>query len=197
MVDDRNDKTLAKQAAAQPVRTMWICPQCGKTVDMSRRYCNCHTDVRQATTTNSANRPEVGPCNFETKGLNCSDCPEDCLYCASFGEPAINSDGYGGKECRHRFGSAKCNCCQAQIDLAINLRDNVNVSQLTMEILARRRAAGKPEDAGGKNIWLEAADVIRAQMEEPVLKRINQYRERAGSPELLGRDIEDLQREGL
>jgi hypothetical protein len=180
MVDDRKDKTLAEQAAKQSVFLMWICPSCGKTVDMSRRYCNCHADVRHAKITASANLPEIGPCNFETERLNCNDCPEDCMYCASFGEPETNSDGYGGKDCRHRFGSAKCYCCQAQIDLALALRDEMNVSQLVQDVLERRKAAGKPEDAGGKNIWLEAADVIRDQMEEPVLNRINQYRERAG-----------------
>jgi hypothetical protein len=177
----QDGETLAKKAAAQPVRTMWICPQCGKTVDMSRRYCNCHAWLGRATTTASADLPEVKPCNFETKGLNCSDCPKDCLYCASFGEPAINSDGYGGKDCQHRFGSAKCYCCQAQIEIDISWKThNIDFSQLTRKVLEGRRAEGKPEDLAGKNIFLEAADVIRAQMEEPVLNRIKQKWERAG-----------------
>jgi hypothetical protein len=175
MMGEKKDKAPAKQA-----RLMHICPACGKTVDMSRRYCDCHASLNRAATTVSAEPPEVKPTNFETEGLNCGDCPESCLYCASFGEPAINSDGYGGKDCKHWFGSAKCHCCQAQVDLAIAMRDKVNLSQLVRSVLESRRAAGKAEDLAGKNIFLEAADVIREQMEAPVLNRIKQRQEQAG-----------------
>jgi hypothetical protein len=57
--------------------------------------------------------------------------------------------------------------------------NNVSFSRLAREVLKRRKEEGKPEDAGGKNIWLEAADVIRDQMEEPILDRIRRKWERA------------------
>jgi hypothetical protein len=170
---DEGKKTPAKQAIL-----MNICPSCGKTVDLSRRYCNCHADIRQAATTASYNRPDIGPCNFESPGLTCNDCPEDCMYCSSFGEPKINSAGYGGKDCRHKItGTAKCYCCQAQVGVAIKL-DPVNFLKLAREVLQKRREEGKAEE--GKNVFLQAADVIREEMEKPILARINQYRERAG-----------------
>jgi hypothetical protein len=102
------------------------------------------------------------------------------MYCASFGDPVTNNAGYGGKDCQHRFGSAKCYCCQAQIDLGIDFRDNVNFSQLARDVLERRRAEGKPENAAGGNVFLEAANIIRELREEPVLNRIKQKWERAG-----------------
>jgi hypothetical protein len=167
---------------------MHICPACGKTVDMSRRYCNCHASLIRATTTVSVNSPEVKPCNFESPGLNCSDCPEDCMYCASFGEPATNSAGYGGKDCRHKTtGKSKCYCCQSQVDLALGF-GGVNFTTLFSEILAERRSKRNSgvdldvakEEAEEKNIYLEAADVMRHEMEKPVLNRINRKWERAG-----------------
>jgi hypothetical protein len=177
MVGEKKDKAPAQQA-----RLMYICPQCGKTVDMSRRYCDCHADVRQASVTASTNLPEVKPCNFESPGLNCGDCPEDCMYCPSFGEPQKNSTGFGGKDCKYFMtGKAKCYCCQAQVKILTDWRANkVSFSRLVRGVLEGRRAKGEPEDAGGKNIWLEAADVIRNQMEKPVLDRIQQKLDQAG-----------------
>jgi hypothetical protein len=176
MVGEKKEK-----APEQQFRLMHICPACGKTVDMSRSYCDCHASLREASVTASANSPEVKPCNFESPGLNCSDCPETCMPCASYGLPEANRAGFGGKNCWHKkTGTALCYCCEAQTKLAIDLRDNVSFSQLAREVLERRRAEGKPENLAGKNVFLEAADINRELMEQPVLDRINQKLEQAG-----------------
>jgi hypothetical protein len=64
----------------------------------------------------------------------------------------------------------------------------INFTKLFSEILEERRSKRNPgvdldvakEKEEEKNIYLEAADVMREQMEEPVLKRIRQKWERAG-----------------
>jgi hypothetical protein len=176
MVDKEKGKTLAEQAGEQKKLLMYICPLCGKTVDMSRRYCNCHANLREATVMESADLLEVKPCNFESPGLNCSDCPEDCMYCASFGEPETNRAGFGGQDCRHKItGKAKCYCCKSQAELALNL-GTVSFSQLAREVMEKRRAEGKAEE--GKNVFLKAAEIIREQMEKPILDQIKQKWER-------------------
>ncbi|MDR1315371.1 MAG: hypothetical protein LBK13_00745 [Spirochaetales bacterium] len=167
-----------KKEAAKQTRFMLVCPSCGKTVDMKRRYCDCHADLCNANATASANPPEVGRCNFESPNLTCNDCPEDCMYCASFGEPETNRAGFGGQDCRHKkTGTARCNCCQFQVKIGIKL-GSVNFLEFVSGVLEKRRAAGKAEE--GKNPWLEAADIIRGYMENPILNRISRERERAG-----------------
>jgi hypothetical protein len=99
------------------------------------------------------------------------------MYCPSFGEPGTNGAGYGGKECQHNSGRAKCYCCQAQVDVALKL-DPVNFLKLAREVLQEQREEGKAEEE--KNVFLQAADVIRYEMTKPVLKRISRRLEQAG-----------------
>jgi hypothetical protein len=64
----------------------------------------------------------------------------------------------------------------------------INFTKLFSEILAERKPKRNPgvdldvakEEAEEKNIYLEAADVMRHEMEKPVLNRIRQKWERAG-----------------
>jgi hypothetical protein len=100
------------------------------------------------------------------------------MCCASFGEPEINSAGFGGKDCRHKTtGKAKCYCCQEQIDIALNLK-TVNFSKLAREVMEKQRAEGKAEDE--KNVFLQAADIINDEMTKPIRNRINMRREQVG-----------------
>jgi hypothetical protein len=182
MAANSNYQDGEKKEAAKQARLMWVCPACKKTVDMSRRYCNCHADLREAATIASVNSPEVGPCNFEAPGLTCYDCPEDCMYCPSFDSPVTNSAGFGGQNCRHnKTGTAKCCCCQAQIKIGIDWQaHNISFSRLAMKVMEGRRANGQAENLAGKNIWFEAADFISEEMKKPVLNRIKQRLDRAG-----------------
>jgi hypothetical protein len=151
-----------------------VCNSCGKTAHISRRFCSCGAELGNAKSFNSSRPPDNGPCNFETRGLSCNDCPEDCLPCAGHGIPQTDFSGFGGKGCRYRVGSARCYCCQQQVEIAIKL-GTVEFSEIISEVMAKRRADGGT--SGKKNIFLEAADVIREEMTKPVLARIQRYEE--------------------
>jgi hypothetical protein len=153
-----------------------VCPSCGKTAHIDRKYCDCHADLRHAAVTTSLDPPDVGPCNFEAPGLHCGDCPEACMYCASFGLPQTNGSGYGGKDCRHNLGIAKCHCCQSQITIAINLR-SVSLSKIISEVRKEKEVAEKEE---AENLFARAASVIYDEITKPILFRISQKRVRAG-----------------
>jgi predicted CopG family antitoxin len=169
MMDDGKGKTQA----AQP-KPVWVCPSCKKTVHISRRYCNCHTGLIHADIKESADRPAIGPCNFETEGLNCGDCPEDCMYCFGFGLPKTNKFGFGGTDCRHNNGTTRCYCCQAQVKVAIKLSET-SFSEIVRDVTEKRRAARDAGEEAGevKNRCFEIADTIRDMMTERVQARIN------------------------
>jgi hypothetical protein len=160
------DKTNAGQ-----VYSAWVCPDCGKTVHLKRRYCNCHADLSRAKVMVSKEPPEIGPCNFESDSLNCNDCPEDCMWCASFGLPAINNDGFGGNDCLYKKKTVRCFCCQSQVKLSLEI-DSVDLSELLRGVLAKK-------ESGAANVYYKMADFIKAKMERPVLARIQQAREKA------------------
>jgi hypothetical protein len=160
-----------------------LCPACGKTVHATRRYCDCRADLRQATFTESANPPQVEKINFESPGLTCNDCPEDCKYCFSFAEPETNRNGFGGKDCRHQItGTARCYCCQVQVKIATEI-GRTNFTELIREIAAERRVKTdsalasdldvKVAEEEQKNLFQEAADIILRGVTQPIRKRIN------------------------
>jgi hypothetical protein len=157
---------MQNKAAAGEKKTysMWVCPNCGKTVHLDRVYCDCRADLLQACISTSENTPEIDHCNFETANLSCADCPEDCAWCASFGEPRTKKNGFGGKNCRYRSDISRCYCCQAQVKLANKITEEMNFSGLLTTAEMMRKMA----------------DYIRTKREEPVLARIRQNRERAG-----------------
>lgn len=155
------------ERAAAETRPLRVCPSCGKTAHIGRKYCDCHADLRRAGVIQSAALPEVGPCNFEAPGLHCGDCPENCMYCASFGQPKTNNAGFGGKACRHRAGTARCYCCRSQTDLAEKL-GGVYFSAIIGEIRARNE--------GSENLFAKAASIMREEIAKPILARINQRR---------------------
>jgi hypothetical protein len=165
MVDNQKNKEKAK------TNVMWVCPSCGKTVHIRRKYCVCHTDLGRAKVRVSEEPPEIKQCNFEAEGLHCGDCPEDCMYCASFGFPRTNNAGFGGKDCRYKSDKARCYCCQAQVKLAIKLGE-VNFSEIIGGVLEKKE--------GAENLYFKAAGFIHDEMVKPVLARINRERERAG-----------------
>ncbi|MDR3173382.1 MAG: hypothetical protein LBU19_03950 [Treponema sp.] len=157
---------------AKKAHAVLVCPSCGKTAHISRKYCGCHADLSRAKAAMSEEPPEAGPCNFETEGLHCGDCPEGCRRCASFGHPQTNGAGFGGEDCRHNAGTARCGCCQAQVKIAIKL-GKTDFTELIKGLL-EKRAPGSPE-----NIYGEIAGFIRSGMVKPVLARINREREKA------------------
>jgi hypothetical protein len=157
---------------AKKLNTMWVCPNCGKTLHIKRRYCNCHASLDRAKVRISEELPEIGPCNFESSGLNCNDCPENCMWCASFGFPETDNQGFGGKDCRNNKGTTRCFCCQAQVKLALKIAA-VDFSELLREALTKK-------ESGAENVFYKTADFINSEMCKPVLARIQQAREKAG-----------------
>jgi hypothetical protein len=147
---------------------VWVCPNCGKTVHISRSYCDCHADIAQAKARITEKAPEVDKCNFETAGLTCNDCPEPCNWCFSFGVNKTNNTGFGGADCRYRKNDARCYCCQAQVKLAAKLSTDDFWKLMN--------------GSGGMNStkFYAMADFIRTEMEKPVLARIQHAREEAG-----------------
>ena len=138
---------------------------------MSRKYCDCHADLRRASVARSAALPAVGPCNFESPGLHCGDCPADCMYCASFAEPETNEAGFGGKECRHRTaGTERCSCCQNQVKLAERLQGLKFTA-----MMAETRKEKKELEAA--NLFTAAAAVVYGEMTQQILARINREQE--------------------
>jgi hypothetical protein len=168
--------TIQKNADAAAVKQhfMSVCPSCGKTVHISRNYCNCHARLYRQTVILSEKQPDIGPCNFESPGLTCNDCPENCKWCASFGSSGMNNQGFGGKDCRYNDGSVRCFCCQAQVKIATDL-GKADFSGLFTEAMKKQ----KPEGEGGKNILHQSSDFISEEMKKPVLNRINHYKEQA------------------
>jgi hypothetical protein len=147
------------------LHTVWVCPNCGKTVHADRQYCNCHADLSGARARMSKSLPEISPCNFETSCLNCDDCPEDCAWCASFGDLVTNRRGFGGKDCRHNGGTVRCYCCQYQIKLGLYIGQS-DISEIM----------GNTTSETLKTM----ADVIRDEREKLILARIRQKQEKAG-----------------
>jgi hypothetical protein len=184
---------MIQKDTTEPGKTysLWVCPSCGKTTHLSRKYCDCHADLCHASGKTDSKLPEVGPYNFEVPGLHCGDCPEACMYCASFGESQMNSAGFGSKDCRHKtIVTAQCYCCQSQIKLAAEFTA-VNFMELIGEILAQRRAKAAEDKNQGeteeeeeteeeKNVFFKAADFIRDAMAKPVLDRIRQAEDWTG-----------------
>ncbi|MDR1249015.1 MAG: hypothetical protein LBK63_06905 [Treponema sp.] len=169
-----------KKPDARNMNLLKLCPACGKTAHTSRKYCDCHADLRQATFIESTNPPQVEKINFESPGLTCNDCPEDCKYCFSFAEPDTNRDGFGGKDCRHQMtGTARCYCCQGQVKIAENFH-LISFVEVARAVMERRRAEGNAEALDGENLFQEAAGVIWEQMTEPIRNRINQALQRVG-----------------
>jgi hypothetical protein len=160
------------QKAGKTMHAVWVCPRCGKTVHTSREYCNCHKSLLRASATVSE-RPDIGPCNFETANLNCNDCPagQDCKWCPSFGYPKTNGEGFGGLDCRYRTGKTQCYCCRDQIKLALEI-DNDNIADMIKSIVSKEPGKG--------SVYLDLANHIHAEMEKPVLARINNNQEKAG-----------------
>jgi hypothetical protein len=156
---------------AVTLHTVWVCPGCGKTVHAGRRYCDCHADLASARARLTEKPPESGPLNFETSRISCDDCPENCAWCAGFGDLVTNKRGFGGKDCRHNNGAARCYCCQAQvkIGLIINEKSIFEImGTITTETLKTM------------------ADVIQDEMEKPVLARIRHRRESSEFPREFG-----------
>ena len=163
-----------KDPAAPKPGIVRVCPSCGRTAHPDRKYCDCHADLRNAGAMVSAKPPEVGPCNFEAPGLHCGDCPEDCLYCASFGEPRRNKAGFGGEECRHRTaGSKRCSCCLWQVKLALQ----ISRSDFSGTFKAQSRDADSRQERA-PNLFFHAASMIYDDMTRQVLARIEQAQER-------------------
>jgi hypothetical protein len=150
---------------AVKLHTVWVCPKCGETVHEDRQYCDCHADLSGAKARISKNPPEIGRCNFETSRFSCNDCPEGCAWCASFGELVTNRAGFGGKDCLHHGGTARCYCCQSQIKLGFEIGQSISkiMGNITSEklkamanaiqeareklVLAQGEKAGKPWSA--------------------------------------------------
>jgi hypothetical protein len=152
---------------AQKQYTYWVCPNCGKTVDMRRHYCSCHADLsRSKGVTLSSKPPDVGPCNFETPQITCNDCPEDCAWCPSFAALETNKYGFGGKDCRGRGTTTRCSCCQTQIKIGLDINSHVDLGKIT-------------ENMGAGNGMGKLAELMWAEMEKPVLARINHRRGQA------------------
>jgi hypothetical protein len=140
---------------------MFICPKCGKTVNISRVYCDCHTFLSEAKVCFSEASPDVKKCNIETANVNCNDCPEDCTWCASFGSPHTNEYGFGGENCGYRKEQTRCFCCQAQIKIGkeiFTLDMNEILTSMTAEKLNM------------------LAELIKSRIERLVIARINQKR---------------------
>ena len=170
------DSGKEKQEAPK-TSVMWTCPSCGKTAHISRRFCDCHAALRRASVKRSAGLPDVGPCNFEAPGLCCNDCPGGCARCASFVEPRMNSDGYGGEECKNKAGTERCSCCQFQIKARRRMA-TFDFSAYMNEIRERNKAANREENnEEGKNLFARAADVIYEEITQQILARINRERE--------------------
>ena len=150
-----------------------VCPSCNKKAHISRRYCDCHADLRDAGVALSADPPEIAPCNFEAPGLCCGDCPADCAYCASFAETKMNSAGFGGEKCRHRnTGTARCYCCQFQVKLSERLR-GLAFTEMMDELRKEKPAL---ETA---NLFTRSAAAIYGMMTQHILARIQREEERA------------------
>jgi hypothetical protein len=171
MVTDSEPGTPEKLIA------VWVCPQCGKTVDQRRRYCSCRAYLAGASVKISEKPPEVGPCNFETSRVTCNDCYENCNRCYRFGSTEKDKNGFGGKECDHNTNrGAKCFCCQAQINIALRVKAELDFEKL---ILAKTEH-NDGESPCFANCAKAMANLIQAGMENPVLNRINQNRQKAG-----------------
>jgi hypothetical protein len=164
-----------KKQEAPKTHLVLVCPGCGKTAHETRRRCSCGGDlVHAAGAYSSVRPPDCGPCNFETEGLSCDDCPETCAPCSGYGLPKPGRSGRGGKECRRRTASARCYCCRSQAEIAENLGKE-NIAAVIGGVLARRRGGGAPLEE--RNVFFEAADIIRGIIEKPVLARIRRYEE--------------------
>jgi hypothetical protein len=166
LIDENKKKETVKP------HTVWVCPGCGSTVHADRRYCDCHADLSNARARLTEKPADAGRCNFETSGLCCNDCPENCGWCASFGSPVSNSRGFGGKDCRGYSGTARCYCCRYQVKLALKI-----AGEGFFRIMGD--AALKKDDVTA-NPLKTLSNVIRAEMEKPVLARINHAMGKAG-----------------
>jgi hypothetical protein len=162
---DKDDKPREKAA--------WVCPQCGKTVHLTRRYCNCRADLRGARVRLSAAPPEVGPCNFESPNITCNDCLIPCAWCAGFGVMETNGNGFGGKGCQHKNTDARCYCCQSQVEIIGKLTAEVNIAQY----MHPKTGEEPPEFLA---MMSSASELALTKMEEPVLARIKHLYEKAG-----------------
>jgi hypothetical protein len=172
MAANKDYQSEGAPRAAPKTQPAWLCPACGKTAHVSRRFCRCGEALNHAAAAHIAGPPDIGPCNFEIPGLSCDDCPEDCLPCAGYGIPEAAFSGFGGKNCRSHAGTPRCYCCQAQIKIAINLRKQ-NISEIIGGVLAKRKS-GK-ETGEGKNVFLVAAEIILEETAKPVRARIERY----------------------
>jgi hypothetical protein len=160
---------VEKQAAKQEPEkqyTVLVCPNCGKTVHVRRKYCACHTLLTSAPVKMSEDPPEVKACNFETRSLTCDDCPEFCKWCAGFGALKPNRQGFGGYECLHKEEWARCYCCQAQVKIVLKIVD----TDFSGFII-------KTES----NVFYELADFVSSRIEKPVSARINRERDKAAA----------------
>jgi hypothetical protein len=162
-----------ERESGKPTHTMWVCPQCEKTVHISRQYCRCHKNLARARAAISEKPPDIGPCNFETAKLNCGDCPsgEDCKWCPSFGYPKTNGEGFGGQDCRYRTGKTQCYCCQDQIKLSLTI-GKAGISDVIRNIVSKEHGKG--------SVYQAMSDHIHAEMEKLVFDRINHEQEKAG-----------------
>jgi hypothetical protein len=144
----------------EPVKTaVWVCPACGKTVHLSRSYCDCHAGLFRAKALLSESSPQIGRCNHESSRVNCNDCPENCDWCASFGRPEKNPRGFGGKTCAYRSKTARCNCCQEEIKLDVYLQQT-NLQEIIKPVSLKTLKA--------------MSAVIQEALDKPVLARILQ-----------------------
>jgi hypothetical protein len=168
MATNKNFQDEEAGGEAKKQYTYWVCPQCGKTADMRRHYCSCHADLsRSKGVAMSSKPPDVTPCNFETPRIICNDCPENCEWCPSFGDLQTGKKGFGGKDCRGRGTTTRCLCCQTQIKIGLDINSTVDLGKII-------------ENQGLGNSMGKLAELMWAEMEKPVLARINQMRERAG-----------------
>jgi hypothetical protein len=155
---DDEKKTVKKHS-------VWVCPNCGKTVHYSRLYCVCRCNLSRAASMMAEEPPEIGRCNLETSGLSCDDCPENCAWCAGFGESSTNKQGFGGQDCRHHGETSKCYCCQAQVKIGLEIGGN-SISGIIGNATSERLRT--------------MADVIREKTEKLVLARIHRAKGMAG-----------------
>jgi predicted CopG family antitoxin len=91
------------------------------------------------------------------------------MWCPSFGLAHTNNSGFGGKDCRHIIGIARCYCCQAQVKLALKTGE-VNFAELIRGFLEKKE--------GAADVYAKAAGFIHDEMVKPVLARIHRERER-------------------
>jgi len=102
----------------------YLCEKCDKKVSFDRRYCACGNDMampvngrmRAIHKVKQDNPPDMFKLkNLDTPSVPCDSCMGNCSYCASFGVPEKNGDGWGGLDCEHKTNFIKCTCCQLMI----------------------------------------------------------------------------------